>query len=111
MLQLKTKAVRNDFVDVIALPKKNKKIPARVECSIAGWGMKKPGEGASAGNVLQEVSLKLQFSFECKKKWGDYFNSEKMICSISDGKKAFCQVLKCHFRCLMKNFILWQNTF
>uniref|UniRef100_A0A8C2K432 trypsin n=1 Tax=Cyprinus carpio TaxID=7962 RepID=A0A8C2K432_CYPCA len=52
-------------------------IPARVECSIAGWGMKKPGGRAS--DVLWEVSLKL---------------SEKMICSVSDGKRAFCQVLQ-----------------
>ncbi|KAK7154280.1 hypothetical protein R3I94_007586 [Phoxinus phoxinus] len=89
LLKLKTKAVRNKFVDVIDLPKKNENVPARVECSIAGWGLKTPGGKAS--RVLREVSLKLQFSFECKRKWQDYFNSEKMICSVSDGKKAFCQ--------------------
>ncbi|KAK7169228.1 hypothetical protein R3I93_005270 [Phoxinus phoxinus] len=89
LLKLKTKAVRNEFVDVIDLPKKNENVPARVECSIAGWGLKTPGGKAS--RVLREVSLKLQFSFECKRKWQDYFNSEKMICSVSDGEKAFCQ--------------------
>lgn len=94
MLQLKAKAVRNKFVDVIDLPKNIENVPARVECSIAGWGLKKPGGKASS--VLREVSLKLQFSFECKKKWQDNFNSEKMICSVSDGKRAFCQVLKRH---------------
>jgi len=94
MLQLKTKAVLNEFVDVIELPENNEDIPARVECSIAGWGMEKPGGEAST--VLLEVSLKLQFSFECKNRWHNYFNSEKMICSISNGKRAFCQVLKRH---------------
>ncbi|XP_056088960.1 granzyme B(G,H)-like isoform X1 [Rhinichthys klamathensis goyatoka] len=89
LLKLKTKAVRNEFVDVIDLPKNNENVPARVECSIAGWGMKKPRGEAS--RVLREVSLKLQFSFECKNKWHDHFNSEKMICSVSDGKRAFCQ--------------------
>ncbi|KTF75420.1 hypothetical protein cypCar_00046026, partial [Cyprinus carpio] len=72
MLQLKTKAVQNEFVDVIELPISNDNIPAHVECSIAGWGMKKPRGRAS--NVLQEVSLKLQFSFECKNKWKNNFN-------------------------------------
>ncbi|XP_016382841.1 granzyme B-like [Sinocyclocheilus rhinocerous] len=89
LLKMKTKAVRNEFVDVIELPKNNEDIPALVECSIAGWGMKKPGGRAS--DVLWEVSLKLQFSFECKNKWKHHFNSEKMICSVSDGKRAFCQ--------------------
>jgi len=94
MFQLKTKAVLNEFVDVIELPENNEDIPAHVECSIAGWGMEKPGGEAST--VLLEVSLKLQFSFECKNRWRNYFNSEKMICSISNGKRAFCQVLKRH---------------
>ncbi|XP_067300146.1 granzyme B(G,H)-like [Pseudorasbora parva] len=89
LLKLKTKAVRNKFVDVVDLPKNNENIPAHIECSIAGWGMEKPGGEASS--VLHEVRLKLQFSFECKNKWQQYFNSEKMICSISDGKRAFCQ--------------------
>ncbi|XP_016398384.1 granzyme B(G,H)-like [Sinocyclocheilus rhinocerous] len=89
LLKLKTKAVRNEFVDFIELPKNNKNMPAHVECSIAGWGMTKPGGRVS--DALQEVGLKLQFSFECKNKWKDHFNSEKMICSLSDGKRAFCQ--------------------
>ncbi len=95
MLQLKTKAVRNKFVDVIELPKNNKNIPARVECSIAGWGRTKP-EGRES-DVLREVSLKLQSNVECRKWWQEYFNSEKMICSLSDGKRAFCQVLQHYF--------------
>uniref|UniRef100_A0A8C1KE62 trypsin n=1 Tax=Cyprinus carpio TaxID=7962 RepID=A0A8C1KE62_CYPCA len=118
MLQMKTKAVRNEFVDVIELPKNKEDIPARVECSIAGWGMKKPGGRAS--DVLWEVSLKLEFSFECKNKWKHHFNSEKMICSVSDGKRAFCQVLQLSLLIINKilmssyisnDFALWQTTF
>lgn len=92
MLQLKTKAELNEFVGVIGLPKTNEKIPAHVTCTIAGWGMKRPGGAAS--DVLSEVTLKLQFSFECKNKWKEYFNSKKMICTPSDGINAFCQVLQ-----------------
>lgn len=91
MLQLKTKAKLNEFVGVIDLPQTKKKIPALVKCTIAGWGMKKPG--GTASSVLNEVDLKLQFSFECKNKWKEYFNSTMMICTASDGIKAFCQVL------------------
>ncbi|KAI7808517.1 hypothetical protein IRJ41_006840 [Triplophysa rosa] len=89
LLKLKTKAELNEFVGVIDLPQINEKIPALVKCTIAGWGMKKPG--GTASSVLNEVNLKLQFSFECKNKWMEHFNSEKMICTASDGIKAFCQ--------------------
>uniref|UniRef100_A0A671NMJ6 trypsin n=1 Tax=Sinocyclocheilus anshuiensis TaxID=1608454 RepID=A0A671NMJ6_9TELE len=67
----------------------NGKTPANVHCSIAGWGLKTP-KGNQASDVMREVNLKLQFSTECKNKWQQYFNSERMICSISDGKHAFC---------------------
>ncbi|XP_051565353.1 granzyme B-like [Myxocyprinus asiaticus] len=90
LLKLKTKAKLNKFVKVMPLPKKNGKIPANVKCSIAGWGVKNPKDHR-ASSVLREVTLKLQFSFECKNKWQDYFSSERMICSVSDGKHAFCQ--------------------
>ncbi|XP_058643347.1 granzyme B-like isoform X2 [Onychostoma macrolepis] len=89
LLKLKNKAKLNKFVKVMPLPKKNGKTPANVKCSIAGWGSKTP-KGEQASDVMQEVKLKLQFSFECKNKWKQYFNSERMICSVSDGKHAFC---------------------
>ncbi|XP_076857768.1 granzyme B(G,H)-like [Brachyhypopomus gauderio] len=89
LLKLKTKAKMNKFVRVIDLPKKNNDIPANQNCSIAGWGMKVPkGSGSS---VLQEVKLKLQFNFECKNIWQKYFDSSYMICTVSNGKTAFCQ--------------------
>ncbi|KAL6485028.1 hypothetical protein MHYP_G00070730 [Metynnis hypsauchen] len=89
LVKLKTKAKINKFVKVIALPEKNKKIPANQKCSIAGWGMKAPN--SSASHVLQEVTLKLQFNFECRNIWQTYFDPEHMICTASDGKRAFCQ--------------------
>ncbi|XP_016398385.1 granzyme B-like [Sinocyclocheilus rhinocerous] len=89
LLKLKNKAKLNKFVKVMPLPKKNGKTPANVKCYIAGWGLKTP-KGEQASDVMQEVKLKLQFSFECKNKWQHYFNSERMICSVSDGKHAFC---------------------
>ncbi|KAI4879231.1 hypothetical protein NFI96_012112 [Prochilodus magdalenae] len=89
LLKLKTKAVINKFVKTIALPKENKKIIANQECSIAGWGMKSPN--SSASDVLQEVTLKVQFDFECRNIWQKYFDVQHMICTVSDGKRAFCQ--------------------
>ncbi|XP_073767504.1 granzyme 3, tandem duplicate 4 isoform X2 [Danio rerio] len=89
LLKLKTKAVLNHFVNITNLPKHEPSILAPVECSIAGWGMQRPGEGAS--NVLREVNLQLESNSYCKSKWQVYFNSKNMVCTASDGKKAFCQ--------------------
>ncbi|XP_062862234.1 granzyme B-like [Trichomycterus rosablanca] len=89
LLKLKSEAKLNEYVKVIDLPKKNEKINALKNCSIAGWGKKK--QNGAASNVLHEVTLKLQFSFECKKIWQQFFDSQSMICTVSDGKKAFCQ--------------------
>ncbi|KAL1267709.1 hypothetical protein QQF64_033072 [Cirrhinus molitorella] len=89
LLKLKKKAKLNKFVKVMPLPKKNGKTPANVKCSIAGWGLK-TSKGNQASDVMREVKLKLQFSFECQYKWQQFFNSERMICSVSDGKHAFC---------------------
>nr|XP_055071631.1 granzyme B-like isoform X2 [Misgurnus anguillicaudatus] len=90
LLKLKTKAKLNKFVKVIPLPKKNGKTPALVKCSIAGWGMKNKKE-IKPSSVLHEVSLKLQFSCKCQSKWQKWFNSERNICTVPDGIKAFCQ--------------------
>ncbi|NP_001108166.1 granzyme 3, tandem duplicate 3 precursor [Danio rerio] len=90
LLKLKNKAKISKFVKVISLPKKNGKIPANVKCSVAGWGLTKP-KAELASDVLEEVTLKLQFDFECKTMWQQHFNTERMICSVSDGKHAFCQ--------------------
>ncbi|XP_051997766.1 granzyme B-like [Xyrauchen texanus] len=90
LLKLKTKAKINKFVKVMPLPKKNGKTLANMKCSIAGWGIKNPKDDR-ASSVLREVTLKLQENSQCKKKWQEYFNSDRMICSVSDGKDAFCQ--------------------
>ncbi|XP_067300147.1 granzyme B-like [Pseudorasbora parva] len=89
LLKLKTKAKLNKFVKVMPLLKKNETTPANGKCSIAGWGYKKPK--ADPSNVMLEVPLKLQDNSKCKEMWQQYFNSERMICSVSDGKHAFCQ--------------------
>ncbi|XP_030642486.1 granzyme B-like [Chanos chanos] len=89
LLKLKTKAKLNKYVKVLALPKKNGKIPANVKCSIAGWGMKRPNGAES--DVLYEVTLKVQSESVCKEKWGKWFDDVNMMCSVSDGKQAFCQ--------------------
>ncbi|XP_053352926.1 granzyme B-like [Clarias gariepinus] len=89
LLKLKSNAILNKKVDIIALPKNSESIPAREQCSIAGWGM--THQNGKESNVLREVKLKIQFNFECRKIWGDYFSTENMICTVSDGKTAFCQ--------------------
>ncbi|XP_056321487.1 granzyme 3, tandem duplicate 4 [Danio aesculapii] len=90
LLKLKTKAVLNHFVDIINLPKHELSILAPVECSIAGWGKQRPGEEAPS-HVLREVNLQLESNSDCKSKWQEHFNSKNMVCTVSDGKKAFCQ--------------------
>ncbi|XP_051762613.1 granzyme B-like isoform X4 [Ctenopharyngodon idella] len=90
LLKLKNKAKLNKYVKVKPLPKKNGKIPANVKCSIAGWGSINP-EDKVGSNVLREVTLKLQKNSVCERLWQHYFNSERMICGVSDGKHAFCQ--------------------
>ncbi|XP_060784676.1 granzyme B-like isoform X2 [Neoarius graeffei] len=89
LLKLKTAAKLNNAVKVLDLPKKNENIPARQKCSIAGWG--KTSQNSSWSSVLQEVTLVVQFNFECKKIWNDTFDNPSMICTVPDGKKAFCQ--------------------
>ncbi|XP_036429313.1 granzyme B-like [Colossoma macropomum] len=90
LLKLQTDANLTESVGVIALPKKNEKLPVNQECSIAGWGMEVPNEG-EASSVLREVTLKLQLKKYCKTKWQNHFDSKRMICTASDGKRAFCK--------------------
>ncbi|XP_059355380.1 granzyme B-like [Carassius carassius] len=90
LLKLKKKAKLTRFVNLMPLPKKNEKTPANVKCSIAGWGLKSP-KGNKASYVMQEVKLKLEENSKCEEMWQHYFNPKNMICSVSDGKHAFCQ--------------------
>lgn len=83
----------NKYVKPIGLPKKNGKTPANVNCVVAGWG--KTGNQEPPSNVLKETTEKIQFSFECKRIWQDYFNTDRMICTKFDKKKGgVCQVIK-----------------
>ncbi|XP_017561990.1 granzyme F-like [Pygocentrus nattereri] len=90
LLKLQTDANLTESVGVIALPKNNEKLPVNQKCSIAGWGMKVPNE-EEASSVLREVTLQLQLKKYCKKKWQDHFDCKRMICTASDGKRAFCK--------------------
>ncbi|XP_029988037.1 granzyme-like protein 1 isoform X1 [Sphaeramia orbicularis] len=90
LLKLKTNAKLNKFVKIVALPRKNGKIPANIKCSVSGWG--KTGPTAVSSDVLKEATEKLQFTEECKHKWQESFNSATMICTTFDKKSGgICQ--------------------
>ncbi|KAM4608808.1 mast cell protease 1A-like [Polymixia lowei] len=90
LLKLKTNARLDRYVKTIGLPKKDGKIPANINCIVAGWG--RTGPKMAASDVLRETTVKIQFSNECKSKWINYFNSQQMICTHSGKKKAgICQ--------------------
>lgn len=78
-------------VQLIGFPKKNGKIPAHINCTVAGWG--KTGVNKPASKVLKEATEQIQFNFECNNVWRNYFNEGHMICTKFDRKKgSFCQV-------------------
>lgn len=79
LLKLQNNATLNRYVKPIGLPKKDGKIPAHVNCAVAGWGRTQP-KGPSS-SLLKETTEKIQFSFECKQIWREYFNSDRMICT------------------------------
>ncbi|XP_026232154.1 granzyme B-like [Anabas testudineus] len=79
LLKLKNNATLNKYVKPIELPKKDGKIPANIRCTVAGWG--RTGAKKPTSNKLRETTEKMQFSFECKSIWAQYFNSDHMICT------------------------------
>ncbi|KAM9709490.1 granzyme B-like [Menidia menidia] len=90
LLKLEKNATLNRFVKPIGLPKKNGKIPANINCVVAGWGRTGDKENPSA--VLREAPVKMQFSQECKYLWGEYFNQDHMICTKANKNKGgICQ--------------------
>ncbi|KAG7241716.1 hypothetical protein INR49_025181 [Caranx melampygus] len=90
LLKLKNNATLNKYVKPIGLPKKNGKVPANVQCVVAGWG--RTGVNKPASDVLRETTEKIQFSAECKNIWQQYFDTERMICTKFDKKKGgICQ--------------------
>ncbi|KAK9537400.1 hypothetical protein VZT92_005023 [Zoarces viviparus] len=90
LLKLKNNASLTRYVKAIGLPKKDGKIPANINCTVAGWG--RTGANKPASNVLREATEKIQFSSECKSRWQQYFNSEHMICTKLDKKMGgICQ--------------------
>ncbi|XP_041662370.1 granzyme B-like [Cheilinus undulatus] len=90
LLKLKKNATLNKYVKIIGLPKKDGKIPANINCTVAGWGA--TGANKPSSDVLRETTEKIQFDKECKSKWQKYFNSRHMICTKFDKKKGgVCQ--------------------
>ncbi|XP_073330345.1 mast cell protease 4-like [Pagrus major] len=79
LLKLQKNATLNKFVKTIGLPKKKGKIPANIKCAVAGWG--KTGQDEPASVVLKENTEKMQFPFECKQIWQQYFDEDRMICT------------------------------
>lgn len=92
LFKLKKKANLNSkYVGLLGLPKKNLKVPALVDCLVVGWG--KTAVDKRASNILKEATEKLQFNFECKNRWQQYYNSQHMLCTTFDSKTGgICQV-------------------
>lgn len=90
ILQLEKKATVNQNVKVLELPKKYGKMPAGLQCQVAGWGKRVLGTGAES--VLYEAHVKLDKAGNCKSIWQQYYNQDQMTCSVSDGRDGFCQV-------------------
>lgn len=92
LLKLKKKAsLKPKLVGLLGLPKKDLKVPALVNCLVVGWGI--TGADDIASDVLKETTEKLQFNFECKNKWQQYYNSQHMLCTTFDSNTGgICQV-------------------
>ncbi|XP_036401495.1 transmembrane protease serine 9-like [Megalops cyprinoides] len=88
LLKLKTNARLNKYVKVIGLPKKDGNIPEKTKCSVAGWGLKRPG--GVTESVLQETNLTILNNSKCKYIWKKYFFIKQMICTHS-GSTGICQ--------------------
>ncbi|KAF5903108.1 granzyme B-like, partial [Clarias magur] len=89
LLKLKSKAKESKAVKPIGLPKQNENISDQEKCSIAGWG--RTHQNSAVSSVLREVTLKIQNNNECERLWQQYFDTDNMICTATDGRKAFCQ--------------------
>ncbi|XP_062391224.1 mast cell protease 1A-like [Sardina pilchardus] len=89
LLKLKPKAKLDEYVEVLEMPQRFGKIPARLQCEVAGWGRRVLGRGAES--VLYEANVTLANSKACRKIADNYFNVDQMACSFSKGKDGFCQ--------------------
>ncbi|XP_062391370.1 mast cell protease 1A-like [Sardina pilchardus] len=91
LLKLQTKAkLKKKKVEVLQLPDRvDEKIPAGVQCEVAGWGRRRFGKQAES--VLYEAKVKLERPATCENKWEEYYDQSQMTCSVSDGKEGVCQ--------------------
>ncbi|XP_076118570.1 mast cell protease 1A-like [Alosa pseudoharengus] len=89
LLKLKPKAELNEYVQVLELPRRLGRIPARLHCEVAGWGRRVLGRGAES--VLFEANVTLASSKDCRNIAGNHFSVDQMSCSFSKGVDGFCQ--------------------
>lgn len=91
LLQLANNAKLSKYVQPLELPKKEKKIPANLDCLVVGWG--KTGRHECVSSVLKEATENTQFKVECDKIWKEIFTSQQMICTkFTKNKGGICQV-------------------
>ncbi|CAM4656413.1 unnamed protein product [Leuciscus chuanchicus] len=87
LLQLHIKVNKTKKVNWISIPKKDKDIKAKTQCSVAGWG--KNTTNGAASDKLMEVDVKIIDKKACQKYWGKTYFPSRMVCA--GGRGGFCQ--------------------
>ncbi|XP_067271138.1 transmembrane protease serine 9-like [Pseudorasbora parva] len=87
LLQLQEKVKKSNEVNWISIPKKDKDIKAKTQCSVAGWG-KRTTNGA-ASDKLMEVNVTIIDKKACQKAWERDYSVSRMVCASGHG--GFCQ--------------------
>ncbi|KAM4706804.1 mast cell protease 3-like [Discoglossus pictus] len=84
LLQLMDQVHLNDKIQVIALPKRNKRVPVGTMCNVAGWGKTRHGPGSQ---VLLEVNVTVVGNNKCRSVL-DLPVSDAMMCAGQPGTKG-----------------------
>ncbi|XDV22388.1 hypothetical protein PO909_027290 [Leuciscus waleckii] len=79
LLQLHIKVNKTKKVNWISIPKKDKDIKAKTQCSVAGWG--KTTTNGAASDKLMEVDVKIIDKKACQKYWGKTYFPSRMVCA------------------------------
>ncbi|CAH2292936.1 mast cell protease 1A-like [Pelobates cultripes] len=86
LLQMNDEILLNENIKVIALHKKNKKVPVGTECNVAGWGKTNRYLNVSS-QVLMEVNVTIVRNKECQNILDMPIDSS-MICAGQSGTKG-----------------------
>ncbi|KAG1939821.1 granzyme-like protein [Pimephales promelas] len=89
LLRLHFKVNKTNKVDWISIPKKDKDIKAKAQCSVAGWG--KLTTNGPASDKLMEADVTIFDKKACQKYWGKQYSTSRMVCA--GGRGGFCQCL------------------